>query len=103
MRSSCPSLPLSAKAGVVPRIEPDPVSRKDVPMNTHGMSRRQLAPLGLAAMASVTSLPVIGFAPLARGQEASDGDSLFPDERPFAASFSPPSYFFNFLTHSECL
>ena len=64
-------------------------------MNTHGMSRRQLARLGLAAMASVTSLPGIGIAPLGRDQEATTLDSLFLDDPALAASLSRAYSFLN--------
>src|SRR5260370_15054393 len=49
------------------------------------------------------ALPAIGFAPLARGQEASDVYSLFHDERAFVASFSRAHSFLNTMMDAYAL
>ncbi len=67
-------------------------------MEDHGISRRQLAKfgLGMAAMASFTSMPGIHAIPSARAQELFGAeDTPFGDESPFAASVNKAYSFLN--------
>ena len=64
-------------------------------MNTHGISRRQLARLGLGAIAGVASFPGIANLPLAHGEEAAIAESPFSEEPAFAASFVRAYSFLN--------